>query len=402
MDIARPNELKGQLEIMFEYNRYLEISMSSQQEKFREQLSQTKTETEILRKELESTKEYYQTKNQDIRLKTYVEENLRSQEILLLSQKLEKSYETVDRLKKRILKYRCLNRKHKEKKFTKKDLEESKLVLPSRPYSFIHFEHENPGLPKQNRIECSPTQHSDNTIEQVKFPSSTNHTVSIKIHPDTNSTTNIIETSSNSLNFRAPLQPVITEHKLKLSKVTPYLISTFSCPDIQAKGRSPYVKWTSEEDTLLRKAVGHLGCTNWQQISKEVPGRSYHQCRQRWLKVLKNSISQDNYKVNPFDVQMTLSSSLSTFNSTTITTGSANHTNNFESEYTPTSSLDLIPSMNNTTSHGHHKISHPNGFTSRSFTSNNQRIDSMTPASPSTPLSKPRKDSCPLWQILHN
>ncbi|OZJ03146.1 hypothetical protein BZG36_04645 [Bifiguratus adelaidae] len=54
------------------------------------------------------------------------------------------------------------------------------------------------------------------------------------------------------------------------------------------KSRSPYVKWTREEDALLREAVAKYGADNWNLVARSVPGRTYHQCRQRWVKVLKH------------------------------------------------------------------------------------------------------------------
>lgn len=44
--------------------------------------------------------------------------------------------------------------------------------------------------------------------------------------------------------------------------------------------RSPYLKWTSEEDELLARAVAIHG-EKWDLVSKGVPTRSYHQVRQR-------------------------------------------------------------------------------------------------------------------------
>ena len=47
--------------------------------------------------------------------------------------------------------------------------------------------------------------------------------------------------------------------------------------------RSPYLKWTVEEDELLARAVAMHG-EKWDLVSKGVPTRSYHQVRQRWLR----------------------------------------------------------------------------------------------------------------------
>jgi hypothetical protein len=41
-------------------------------------------------------------------------------------------------------------------------------------------------------------------------------------------------------------------------------------------------KWTADEDTKLREAVGAHGGKNWEAISTQVPGRTKIQCRSRW------------------------------------------------------------------------------------------------------------------------
>jgi len=46
--------------------------------------------------------------------------------------------------------------------------------------------------------------------------------------------------------------------------------------------RSPYLKWTVEEDELLARAVALHG-EKWDLVSKGVPTRSYHQVRQRYV-----------------------------------------------------------------------------------------------------------------------
>lgn len=52
------------------------------------------------------------------------------------------------------------------------------------------------------------------------------------------------------------------------------------------KSRSPYVKWTVEEDESLIKGVAEFG-TKWESVARRIPSRSYHQCRQRWLRGLR-------------------------------------------------------------------------------------------------------------------
>ncbi|CAO3654153.1 unnamed protein product [Cunninghamella echinulata] len=50
--------------------------------------------------------------------------------------------------------------------------------------------------------------------------------------------------------------------------------------------KSTYVRWTPEEDELLRKSVEINGIGNWDKIAKMVPNRYSQQCRQRWNKYL--------------------------------------------------------------------------------------------------------------------
>ncbi|CDZ98775.1 homeodomain-like containing protein [Phaffia rhodozyma] len=70
--------------------------------------------------------------------------------------------------------------------------------------------------------------------------------------------------------------------------------------------RSPYLKWSIREDELLARGVAKYG-QKWDLVSKTVPTRSYHQCRQRWLRKLgvfdnKPSPSQTTHN-NPSDAQ---------------------------------------------------------------------------------------------------
>ncbi|KAI6124183.1 hypothetical protein EDD16DRAFT_575377 [Pisolithus croceorrhizus] len=49
--------------------------------------------------------------------------------------------------------------------------------------------------------------------------------------------------------------------------------------------RSPYMKWSKEEDELLTQAVAKYG-QKWDLVQKALPSRGYHQVRQRWLRKL--------------------------------------------------------------------------------------------------------------------
>ncbi|KAF8512126.1 hypothetical protein JB92DRAFT_3117444 [Gautieria morchelliformis] len=55
--------------------------------------------------------------------------------------------------------------------------------------------------------------------------------------------------------------------------------------DAPRRTRSPYIKWTKEEDELLAKAVAKYG-QKWDLVQKALPSRGYHQVRQRWLRKL--------------------------------------------------------------------------------------------------------------------
>jgi len=62
------------------------------------------------------------------------------------------------------------------------------------------------------------------------------------------------------------------------------------------KVRLPYVKkatgvkWTTEEDNILRAAVEEHGAKNWKLISQRLPDRTEVQCLHRWQKVLKPTL----------------------------------------------------------------------------------------------------------------
>jgi hypothetical protein len=52
--------------------------------------------------------------------------------------------------------------------------------------------------------------------------------------------------------------------------------------------------WTSEEDEALKNAVKKLG-HNWSQIAKSLPGRSGHQCRERWRHFLNPNLKHGSW-----------------------------------------------------------------------------------------------------------
>ncbi|KAJ1968144.1 hypothetical protein IWQ62_001423 [Dispira parvispora] len=95
------------------------------------------------------------------------------------------------------------------------------------------------------------------------------------------------------------------------SRMAPYITtSRFGIPYHPTKRRrSVYAKWSSSEDILLRVATCKYREKNWDSIAREVPGRTYHQCRQRWNKTLKflNPLTPEELKTGklavPVDVE---------------------------------------------------------------------------------------------------
>jgi hypothetical protein len=48
--------------------------------------------------------------------------------------------------------------------------------------------------------------------------------------------------------------------------------------------------WTEEEDDSLRRAAAKCGTSSWAAIARLVPGRTRHQCRERWVAHLENKL----------------------------------------------------------------------------------------------------------------
>ena len=55
--------------------------------------------------------------------------------------------------------------------------------------------------------------------------------------------------------------------------------------------------WTREEDDLLIKAVNKTSPLVWDLISKEVPGRTPIQCKERWLYRLDPSLNRKKFEL---------------------------------------------------------------------------------------------------------
>ncbi|KIJ13337.1 hypothetical protein PAXINDRAFT_181363 [Paxillus involutus ATCC 200175] len=91
--------------------------------------------------------------------------------------------------------------------------------------------------------------------------------------------------------------------------------------------RSPYIKWSKEEDVLLAQAVAKYG-QKWDLVQKALPSRGYHQVRQRWLR-----------KLGVFDSKPDLSSfQTAVYPSTSRVTGDSGN-----SEPPPNPKLGLAP-----------------------------------------------------------
>uniref|UniRef100_A0A3Q1FRC8 V-myb avian myeloblastosis viral oncogene homolog-like 2b n=1 Tax=Acanthochromis polyacanthus TaxID=80966 RepID=A0A3Q1FRC8_9TELE len=54
----------------------------------------------------------------------------------------------------------------------------------------------------------------------------------------------------------------------------------------QRDGGKLKVKWTQEEDDLLKALVQKLGPNDWKYIASNIPNHTEHQCQHRWFKVL--------------------------------------------------------------------------------------------------------------------
>jgi hypothetical protein len=57
---------------------------------------------------------------------------------------------------------------------------------------------------------------------------------------------------------------------------------------------TPKVKFTAEEDELLREIVERCGPTDWRGISNRLGTRNPRQCRERWLNYLDPHVSSPN------------------------------------------------------------------------------------------------------------
>ncbi|KAH0795752.1 Myb-like DNA-binding domain containing protein [Histomonas meleagridis] len=64
----------------------------------------------------------------------------------------------------------------------------------------------------------------------------------------------------------------------------------------EKRNREPQkVRWTEEEDNLLRKSVQKYGPTNWKRIAEELPNRNGKQCRERWVNQITPGINKNDW-----------------------------------------------------------------------------------------------------------
>jgi len=59
----------------------------------------------------------------------------------------------------------------------------------------------------------------------------------------------------------------------------------------------PKVKFTNEEDQLLKEIVDQIGPTNWSLISSKMKGRNPRQCKERWENYLSPNINHSSFAV---------------------------------------------------------------------------------------------------------
>ncbi|KAI3620644.1 hypothetical protein CBS9595_002611 [Malassezia furfur] len=84
--------------------------------------------------------------------------------------------------------------------------------------------------------------------------------------------------SSSQAQLSAPAWTPVATKTASASAVKPRPVGGNQSPE----KRLPYVRWSAEEDTKLRRAIKEYG-QRWEHVARAVGTRSYHQCRQRYL-----------------------------------------------------------------------------------------------------------------------
>ncbi|CAN0430524.1 unnamed protein product, partial [Discosporangium mesarthrocarpum] len=49
--------------------------------------------------------------------------------------------------------------------------------------------------------------------------------------------------------------------------------------------------WAAEEDQRLREALARLGHQHWNEVARVMDGRTYKQCRERYMNYLKDGLN---------------------------------------------------------------------------------------------------------------
>ncbi|WFC94918.1 hypothetical protein MBRA1_001556 [Malassezia brasiliensis] len=84
--------------------------------------------------------------------------------------------------------------------------------------------------------------------------------------------------SSSQAQLGTPAWTPVATKTASASAVKPRPVGGNQSPE----KRLPYVRWSAEEDTKLRRAIKEYG-QRWEHVARAVGTRSYHQCRQRYL-----------------------------------------------------------------------------------------------------------------------
>ncbi|CAN0012442.1 unnamed protein product, partial [Choristocarpus tenellus] len=62
---------------------------------------------------------------------------------------------------------------------------------------------------------------------------------------------------------------------------------------------SPDVKrgpWSEEEDVMLMEALKRMGHQRWNEVAKEMDGRTYKQCRERYMNYLREGLNMGEWE----------------------------------------------------------------------------------------------------------
>lgn len=72
-------------------------------------------------------------------------------------------------------------------------------------------------------------------------------------------------------------------------------VDTDASPTQQEKLKSPFKRWTSEEDRLLIEGIEKFGKKNWKIVAQHIGTRDPAQCLQRWAKSVNPTISKGRW-----------------------------------------------------------------------------------------------------------